>query len=226
MNKDKKGRTLTKCKLKIYRRGVPFKRALGLVEEARGVMVSNKRLEAVLERGFESSKWEEVSKAFPCRTGTLTAHTVPDIAFSETVEYVDSETSERWIFPVPKKYQGIKNGILVVEHPNYTVRRNGGILVVWPERDAVGLVENFPEKNGWYMTDPEYGIPVGRQCSDSSFCRKGARYLYREEKGVIPVVRDYGYDWYSNFKESSNNKYGFFLNYTPSRGYGVIVEAP
>jgi len=190
--------------------GVAFKRALELVEDARGVIASNKRM----DKALQTDEWRQISKGLLCWTGTMTAYAKQDEAFIGTVEFIDPNTSERWVFRVPKEHQGTRNGILVAEHPDYTVERDGNNLVVHPNEGAVSLVQRFPKEDGWYLTDSEHGIPTGNQVSNSN---SDARSLWRVDSRVGPVGRVYG-----NF--IGYYRHTVFLNDWPSGGSGVVME--
>jgi len=127
---------------------------------------------------------------------------------------VDSKTGQRHVFPVPQEYWKVKNGILVIEHPNYALVQDGGDLVVvsWRESD-VGLLHGFPGENGRCLPDEKYGIPLGRS---EYYTNLDARVAQRKWGGacVAPVQRRGSDREYLDFHPNWNKK------------ASVIVEMP
>ena len=196
--------------------GVPFVEGLAIAGEGR-VIASNKRLDKVL---VGSDEWKNISDAFPCWSGTMTGYEKPGKKLGKSVVYVDSETNQRYVFPVPEDYKGAKDAILVIEHPDYTLERDGKDLVVAVKNiENISLVENFPSERGWYLTDEKHGIPTGNEVNSSN---DDARYLWRIDDGsrVGPVAR------------GDRSIYGYVLrrlvvlDVRPSDCLGVVVEAP
>lgn len=187
--------------------GVPFVEGLRMAEEKGLVIASHARLDKAL---VGSDEWKSISEVFACWLGTMTAYTKPGEKLGKTIEYVDPETKERWVFHVPKEYQKEKNAVLVAEHPDYKLEVDGKNIVV--HAPNVDLIAQFPASDGVYPTDAKHGIPTKAGSS-------GNRYLWRTDSRVAPVARDlyYGdyYDW----------RY-VVLNYRPSVSLGVAVEAP
>ncbi|PIU09410.1 hypothetical protein COT30_04580 [Candidatus Micrarchaeota archaeon CG08_land_8_20_14_0_20_49_17] len=129
----------------------------------------------------------------------------------------DSQTSERWIFPVPEQFRGERGSILVVEHPDFTIVLDGtkDIRVEPSDVNKVSVVSEFPASDGWYPVDPQHGIPTGGQVN-FSFSNPVNRYLWRLAEGRVgPVGRGYGY----------RRDVGLY-NVRPSFCFGVAVESP
>ncbi len=186
------------------RSGVPFERALVLAEGARGVIASNTRLS---KASGSSREGRRIRSAFPCWTGTMTAYVEPGKKLGTQVEYVDPNTSYRWVFPVPEAHQDRRNAILVVEHPDYNLEVDGRNRVV--HASTVDLVSKFPKEGGWYLADPEHGIPTGKRVNSD---QSGS--LARIVKRVGPVARGY----------IAYNEQAIFLSYSPSGCLGVVIE--
>ncbi|MEW6748448.1 MAG: hypothetical protein AB1295_01955 [Candidatus Micrarchaeota archaeon] len=190
--------------------GVPMEEAIRRADEAGLVIASNKRLSKAL---VGSDEWRGMKEAFACWGGDMTGYDKPDQKLGKTIEYVDSETGIRYVFPVPEEHVGKKNVILVAQHPDFTLETDGKTRVV--QAKEVYVVSEFPvASENWYLGDPKYGIPTGKKVDGSD---EAARYLWRIEKRVGLVARDYG--WGGNYRRV------VLLNGWPSDGLGVAVEA-
>lgn len=201
--------------------GVPFEKAFDEADKAKRVMASSKRM----DKALQSNEWQQVREGLWCWTGTMTGHVEPDRTFQEASEstnsikqgsrsivYTDPNSGNRWIFPVPEEHLQVANGILVAEHPDYNLRTDGTDRIVEPQ--TVSLVQAFPTRDDWYLTDSTHGIPTTENGDQSS----GERYLWRIDKRVGPVARvfdDIGYV----------RRRVVVLSYRPSYGCGVVVEA-
>ena len=196
-------------------RGVPFDKALRVAEQGRRVIASIARISKAL---VGSDEWHRIRGVFECWTGTMTAYAKPGERLGATIEYVDPETNERWVFPVPKQFVGMKDVILVAEHPDYTLEKDGKNLVV--QAGAVDIVENFPSRTErWYIGDSKHGIPQGDEASGNE---TSAIYLWRIDSRVGPVERGNYYWWLNNY----NGRRDVYLYDRPSFAFGVAVEAP
>ena len=98
--------------------GVTMKEALARATAEKRVIASNKRLSQAL---VGSKEWETIRAALPCWTGTMIAYDKPDQKLGKTIEYLDSKTKIRYVFPVPEEHQRKKNVLLVAEHPGFTL---------------------------------------------------------------------------------------------------------
>ena len=193
--------------------GATMEGALAMAETEKRVIASNKRLDQAL---VGSDEWEGIEEVFSCWSGTMTAYEEAGKPFGEVVEYVDSQTKLKYLFPVPQKYKGKTDCILVAEHPNYSLEMDGNNRII--RAAVVDLILRFPAKGGWYLADSKYGMPFGDHSvvddSDSN-----ARYLCRIKKRVGPVARFYylgGYDY----------RRVVGLDYGPSVDLGVAIECP
>lgn len=151
-------------------------------DEAGLVIASNKRLGKAL---VGSNEWRGICDVFGCWTGTMTAYEKPDQKLGKSIEYTDSDTGVRYVFPVPEEQQGRKNVILVAEHPDFSLVKDGNDRVV--QAAEISIVEKFPvPMQGWFLGDPKYDIPQGEKVDGSN---KNARYLWRMDKRVGLVAR-------------------------------------
>ena len=190
--------------------GVPMEETLRRVDDAGLVIASNKRLSKAL---VGSEECKSINEVFSCWTGTMTAYDKPDQKLGKTIEYTDSETGIRYIFPVPEEHLGKKNVILVVEHPNFTLETDGKTRIV--RANEVDIVTEFPvASDNWYLGDPKYGIPQGNKVDSSN---ESARFLWRIDKRVGLVARDYNSNWDGNDRRSVD------LGDRPADALGVAV---
>lgn len=188
-----------------------FPDALELANAKSRVIASSKRISEAL---VDTQEWLLVPSIIEaCWAGTMTGYAKPGQKLGSFIEYADAK-GQRYVFPVPEEYRNEKDAILVSEHPDYALIPDGGRLVV--EASKVGCVTRFPEKNGYYLVDPEHLIPTGREVAS---LERGAYFLSRVKHRVGPVRRG---DMI-NFPFSRNH-IDVFLS--PSVPLGSIVESP
>ncbi len=145
----------------------------------------------------------------------MTGYEKPDQKLGKTIEYVDSETGVRYIFPVPEEHQGKKNVVLITEHPNFTLETDGKTRIV--QAKEVGMVSEFPvASENWYLGDQKYDIPTGKKVDGNN---EAARYLWRIDKRVGLVARGYDGNWDGGDRRSGG------LDDRPSEALGVAIEA-
>jgi hypothetical protein len=192
--------------------GAPMEEAIRKADEAGLVIASNKRLDKALKGNGE---WRSKQTGFISWSGTMTAYDKPDQRLGKTIVYDVPKSEIRYVFPVPEEHQGKKNIILVAEHPEFSLVKDGNDRII--QATDIGAVERFPlAMYGWYLADPRYGIPHGDTANDG---RKTARYLARREKRVGLVVRCTDVDSYIGRRVVD-------LWSRLSEHRGVIVEAP
>jgi len=185
--------------------------AIRRADEAGLVIASNKRMCQAL---VGSEEWQSVTSGLACWTGTMTAYEEPGKPFGKLVEYTDEKTGIRYVFPVPDEFVGMKDAILVAEHPDFTLESDGNNSIVRAAR--IELIDKFPPaSNKWYRADPKYGIPFGEEIDDSN---PDARFLWRNPKRVGLVARGYG--------DVDDDGRGVGLDGRPSGAFGVVVELP
>jgi hypothetical protein len=191
-----------------------FDRILPLVDDEGRVIASNKRQDKAL---VGSKEWEEFKAALPCWSGTMTAYAMPGAEFGTEIECTDLLSKIRYVFPVPAEYQKVKNGILVAEHPDYSLVPEGKKRFV-VNATKVDLVENFPVKVAWYLTDPVHGIPFGSEVDEKT---PGARRLHRiDNAGRVGLVAR-GYSGLLEYGDWRN----VYICYWQSDAFRVLVEA-
>ncbi len=197
----------------LVKGGMPMEEALTRADEAGLAIASNKRLSAAI---VGSDAWRAADGILPCWTGTMTAYEMPGRKLGKRIEYRDSDTGVRFIFPVPEELQGKGDIILVAEHPGFKLLKEGRDRIV--QASEVHAVERFPVTNeGWLLGDPRYDIPQGNIAD----CRnQDARYFWRVGRRVGLVARDYG-----NGRGGADTR-GINLGSRPSLGLGVLVESP
>ncbi|MCK4319050.1 hypothetical protein KAW38_00580 [Candidatus Micrarchaeota archaeon] len=194
-----------------YKEGVSFPDALKLAKEAKRVIASNKRLDKAL---VGSDEWGGIDLAFPCYTGTMTGYEEKNKKLGKEIVYTDSKTKQRYIFPTGDA-KGSKNVILVVEHPDYELKKDGKDLRVCAS--SFDILENFPVSDGWYKTDEKHGIPLGKKVNRGN---EDARSLWRIKGARVgPVARD-GFDFWQG-----DGRRDVYLNAKPFVELRVAVEA-
>ncbi|MEW6722615.1 MAG: hypothetical protein AB1324_05115 [Candidatus Micrarchaeota archaeon] len=192
--------------------GVPMEEALRRADEAGLVIASNKRLSKVL---VGSDEWRDIREVFTCWTGTMTAYDKPDQKLGKIIEYTDSKTGVRYVFPVPEEHQGKKNIILVAEHPDFYLIKDGNDRVV--QAGEAGALANFPTlKKGWFLGDPKYDLPRGKKIDGN---KPDARRFLRIDKRVGLISRD---GWF----RLGSGMMCVDLTLAPSYSLGVTVETP
>ena len=189
--------------------GATMEQAFEKAEKEKRVIASNKRLDRAL---VGSDEWRSIRKGLWCWSGTMTAYERAGEPFAEVVEYIDDNTGLKYLFEVPRKYRGKKDCILVCEHPDVSLETKGNQRIIRAAR--IDLIENFPAKDGWYLTDPKHGFPFGDSVGSSD---PNARHLWRIEKRVGFSRRDH--DVIGNYRV-------IFLGSLSSSALGVVVEAP
>ena len=171
--------------VRVFRKRAPFEEGCRAATSEKLIVASSLRLTLALpDRDSRFDCWGKYNR---CWSGTFTAYTKPGRKFGPAVEWLDS--SIKWIMPVPEEYRNVRDGILVVEHPNYTIERDGNSRII--RASQVDIVEQFPQTGGdcrWYETDPKHGIPQGRPVQ-TQFEGRDVRQLLRNGQRVGPIVR-------------------------------------
>jgi hypothetical protein len=109
-------------------------------------------------------------------------YTRPGQAFGQHIEFDDV------IFIVPKDYWGVKDAAFALPSKSFKAAKSDSKLVISIKNGAnITLVKDFPVREGWYLTDPQTGIPYGQESGN-----KEARHLSRSKEPYIgPVVRGF-----------------------------------
>lgn len=234
-----RGSKLTVLQKSGYSSGVPFEEGLRMADRKDLVIASNSRISKSL---VGSREWGTLRIGFSCWTGTLVGNVEPDTTFerggersttlnSHIIRYVDPKTHINWIFIIPEEHLGLSNALLVAEHPDYGLVKDGRDRIVEVDPTKVGVVHAFPTERGWYLADEKYGIPHGspldearhRSSLDSFSYGPDERYVWGHPEiittGVRPIVRGPG-------AQNPSSLRGINFNNRPSSNFGIIVEAP
>ena len=191
--------------------GVPMEEALRRADDAVAVLASNKRFSKAL---VETDEWRTFEGTKAYWTGTMVGYELPNQRLGNSIEYADPKSGFKYVFPVPKRYVGMKNIALVAEHPDYALGAYSTDRIVMTQN--VGIVEGFPESAGYYPGDPIYDLPTGREIAENS---EKARFLDRLDIRVGLVARGFYIVDYDSTGQS------VFLSHSPSHRFGVVVEA-
>jgi hypothetical protein len=191
--------------------GVPMEEALRRADDAGLVIASNKRLSQAL---VGSDEWQSLGEAFACWSGTMVAYEKPGTALGKVIAYSDWKTNTRYVFPVPEEHQGKKNVILVGEHPDFSLVRDGDALIV--QANAVRIVEKFSRDIiGWYPGDPVCDIPLE---TPVGMVNINDRYIRRTSRMVGLISRDYRKQTLGDYQREIS------FDNEPSFLQGVVVE--
>src|SRR5690242_1811447 len=98
--------------LRTWSNRVTFPEALELAKGQ--TFASNEQIDAILQ---DENARSANADLFPCWTGTLLVYEAPNTPFGKFVK----DTYSGWIIDIPKKFQGLKNKALVLEHPDFTL---------------------------------------------------------------------------------------------------------
>jgi hypothetical protein len=124
---------------------------------------------------------------------------------------------------VPEKHLGTKNGILVIEHPDYEFKEEGNQVFVSIKRiTSLDLIADFPGRNGGYGTDPKHGIPYGERDMDDV----ADNHLIRDKGGWVGQV-SLGYGCSCSLQKRAIGMEAdpnIYLQGTPSYPLGMVVK--
>ena len=183
-------------------------------------ILSNRELDQILVKSNgkpNKEVWEKFFKNRSVWSGTITAYETPDKPLEEFIQYKDSNTNEIWKIQVPISLQGKTNIILVLEYPNYDIKKETNsnqpniYTIIYDESNLISHQIPGPDAN--YKTNPITLIP-----SQDKNATNPERHLYRINNGsrVGPVHRSFDADFCS-----------YVVVYVRmSYGYGVLVATP
>ncbi|MHB1830717.1 MAG: hypothetical protein ACYCO0_04970 [Candidatus Micrarchaeaceae archaeon] len=147
--------------------------ALKHTATSRERLATNREVDSILLTGLSALMGQIVL------TGTVAVYQAPNAPFGESVVYQDIT------FNVPKEFQELSNAALVLENPYI----KNGIM----KGKNIRLVADFPTEFGCYPVDENTGLPHGTRTGASE---RQARYLWRADSGIHPVIRSGGLaDW-------------------------------
>jgi len=209
-----------------YKDGATAEKILEAVEIANKKGPDRIRIATNLEidLALQTGTWEEIRNAFPLWTGTGFAYVGAGKKFRDEAEkingkyylvFTDPRTKERCLFPIPEQHLDVMNGILIAEHPDLSLIKDGNDRIVVAKE--IDLVEKFPTECGhWLIPDPKHGIPCGKKKTNND---PNARLLVRRLNKLVSLdVRDYGCGNWGRY-----NSRGVLFDYAPSEGFGVAV---
>ena len=142
-------------------------KGLMLGESIREAEKHKLRLPANLEidnRIVNTDEWKKEKEVYPCRTGTFICYEKPDRAFNKTLEW------EGYKVLIPKEFQGKAGIALVCNHPDFKLTGN---IFSSNKFQAIEL----PRQDGWYDTEPRFGIPIGEKKGYAD----NRRYLWQRD---------------------------------------------
>lgn len=192
-------------------KGLTALELLQLPKETRAKLLTVKQHDHVL---VETGIWKSCSAGYTAWAREMEAHVKPGKRLGAAVRYADPGTKQVWIFEVPAgPLRKAMDSILLANADDCEVQVKKNRITVHVAEGKISVVENFPAENGWYQTDPTFGVPVNVPLSDSD---KAARYLYRNDLRVGPVARVYYYYGYDDGR-------GVYAGYRPSDRFGVLT---
>ncbi len=131
---------------------------------------TNREVDAILL----GAQYRSFSAVFPCWTGTGVLYEAPGKKFGSTVEYISKpnkplsyfrehpEQCYKVVVEVPKRFQGMKNTAIALEHPDWELERKGNIYIFKIDshhRRPIRVIKNFPEVSVWkYFNDEDEGV--------------------------------------------------------------------
>ena len=190
--------------------GLTALQLLQLPKKQRAKILTVKQHDYVL---VETGIWKSCKEGYAAWAREMEAHTSPGKRLGSAIRYTDSNSKQLWVFEVPTgPLREAKDSILLANSDDCEVEVKKNRITVHVAEGKLSIIENFPAKDGWYQTDPTFGIPVNVPLSDSD---SNARYLYRIDKRVGPLVRGYidGYDYGRDVDADSQ----------PSGRFGVLT---
>ncbi len=135
------------------------------------------------------------------------------VRLGQYIQYLDSDSMVKYVFPVPTKFQGERDCILAVDSSNFTIETDRIFRIIHANANHVHLISNFPREMGIYMVDGTFGIPTGNQIP---FRQPGARYLFRIPTRIGPIARD--------CNQTYSDRWTIHLGLKPSERLGIVVE--
>jgi len=207
---------------------VGFEEALKFSELDHRVLLSNKRIR-------ESYKYDLIQGDYyhaSYWTGTIVGYAAPGKKFGLFVEYHDEKSGLTWVFPVPSQFRNQVDSVLVAEHPDYTIEKDGNYRIVHSLK--TDIVHDFPSEEAWYDLDQKHGIPTGHKFMGNPNSARffDAGYLFRLEEMVGPIT--YSYFEYTVAGRSSSEilthpdpteSHNIYMNFSSGKA-GLVVEAP
>ncbi len=164
------------------KQGLNQRQAVEIANTRRFNLLTNKQLD---ERLVKTGAWKSEKEVYPAWSATMGAYEAPRKKLANIIQFTDSDTKINYTFEVPENMRNTKDVILAVNQmvdsqgrPLITYEDKGGndVLVKVHDPSKIKIIEAFPRSDGWYMTDPEFGIPTGSKVNSSD---PDARYLWQ-----------------------------------------------
>lgn len=212
---------------------VTMQKALRLADDGNFVLAANRR---ILRAFVENGEWVRLNGAFLCWSGTMAGYKEPGRKLGRSILYTDPH-GVKYLFPVPREYRKERDMVLITEHPDFRLVWHRGRFVV--DASRVAGLGNFPERDGWYLREGEFGIPCGEACGpDPAPPSPGAGYLLRLRRSVglvacgnpflgsladyAPLPPEWGSD--NPFMGYCDSRYANFA--WPYGRFGALAESP
>jgi hypothetical protein len=125
-----------------------------------------------LDVRLQGEEWKKEKEMYPCRTGTMISYMAPGEALGKTIEFCGLKLQ------VPEEFRENREQAIVCNHPDFLLK--DGTIILGKSAKCVP----FPEEDGWYLQDKDFGIPGVQKSSDN---RQG-RYLWRRSESYIGLV--------------------------------------
>jgi hypothetical protein len=184
--------------------------------------------------------WRSEREMYTAISGTLVAYEKAGARIGRFITY--SEKGTTYAIEANPKAIGMINTALAVDHligaesrPNIEYEDKGGNnVLVKVEPSMLKIIEAFPAKEGWYVPEPEFGIPVGREvsyrnkvsCYPANDPNPNAHLLVRVDGSYVGLAaRQYfGYDYEGDL---GGRRY-VLLNWpysAPAGALGIRIDA-
>jgi len=175
--------------------GVPAWEAIERANKEGKIIIPNCVHDRML---VETEHWEktEIKAGYSAWTGTGVIYESPDKPFGDRVVFgwKDKQLQYSVSFSVPKQFQGKRDSVLVVEHPDFVFETTGRYQFRLKVRDEnlIHLLENFPKENKFYHYDERFRIPIGKKL-DGQQVNDSMKYLWRVESASYVGLLARGY---------------------------------
>ncbi len=196
--------------------GTDFISAQKLINEGKGIRFpTNHEADIALQ---EKPRTFDNKSMYWLGTGLI--YEAPGEPFKRTVEFIyekdqKTQTTLKVIVEIPTEYQGKRDSAIILHQPHWTMEQSGGNHVFKILEPKIHIIENFPNKEGWWHTDKGTGIPIGIVSSPNN--SPDSRYLYRAKGAWVgPLAR--GGEYFGGCGDLAIN-----ANSGPNRRLGIAV---
>ena len=197
-----------------FHRGLNLFEALALAKREGKLIVPNDIHDRIL---METKDEEYLRQNYPVWTGTLIIFEKSDTPLGDAVVFIweHNKVTYSISFTIPEQFRGLLNCALVVEYPDFELVNlgNNRYELKLVEECNIKPINNFPKRDGWYLTD--HWIPNGAEVSPSA---NDARRLWRvSDRNNISLIRR------SCGLVDIDNKKGVVLTASPLNKYNVAL---